>query len=149
MRKPISTLLEEVRPYARKLVLAAAAQGIIIKIISGLRTYAEQDALFNQGRTTKGNIVTKARGGYSNHNFGIAFDIGVFVKEKYITAAANYDSVGPLGSALGLEWGGNWDFKDRPHYQLRPQWAAKLSEAKMIEELRRRKAAKLPIFTPT
>ena len=75
--KTIATLQPEVRPYARALVLRAASAGISIKVISGLRTYAEQNALYAQGRTEPGRVVTNARGGYSNHNFGIAFDIGV------------------------------------------------------------------------
>ena len=72
----IGTLLPEVQPYARALVSKAAANGITIKVISGLRIYGEQNELYAQGRTRPGRIVTKARGGYSNHNFGIAFDIG-------------------------------------------------------------------------
>lgn len=39
-----------------------------------LRTFAEQNALYAQGRTTPGAIVTYARGGQSFHNFGLAFD---------------------------------------------------------------------------
>ena len=31
-----------------------------IRMISGLRTFAEQTKLYNQGRTTAGSIVTKA-----------------------------------------------------------------------------------------
>lgn len=72
--KVISTLLPEVQPMARALVQKSAANGIKIKIISGLRTYEEQDKLYAQGRTAPGDIITKAKGGYSNHNFGIAFD---------------------------------------------------------------------------
>jgi peptidoglycan LD-endopeptidase CwlK len=75
--KVIATLLPEIRPIARALVQKAAFSKLKVKIISGFRTYAEQDALYAQGRTTPGNIVTNARAGYSNHNFGIAFDIGV------------------------------------------------------------------------
>ena len=74
--KVIATLHARVRPYARALYFKAREHGITINIISGTRTYAEQDALYAQGRTRPGNVVTNARGGYSNHNFGIAFDIG-------------------------------------------------------------------------
>ena len=58
--KVIATLLPEVQPMARALVQKAAAVGISIKVISGLRTYAEQDALYAKGRTTPGTIVTNA-----------------------------------------------------------------------------------------
>ena len=116
----IGTLLQEVQPYARALIAKAAANGITIKVISGLRTYDEQNDLYAQGRTTTGKIVTNARGGYSNHNFGIAFDIGVFEGNKYLDDSPKYKAVGVLGADLGLEWGGNWKtIQDEPHFQLR------------------------------
>lgn len=145
--KSIATLLPEVRPMARALVQRAAALGIQIKVISGLRSYAEQDALYAQGRTTPGPKVTNARGGYSNHNFGIAFDIGVFSGTKYLPESPKYKAVGVLGTDLGLEWGGNWtSIVDQPHFQLRPTWAADLSEKDMLAELRNRVAAGTPVY---
>ena len=141
----IATLQTDVHPYARALVQRAAAVGITIKIISGTRTYAEQDELYAQGRTKPGKKVTNARGGYSNHNFGIAFDIGVFEGTSYKGESPKYSAVGMLGEELGLEWGGNWkSFQDQPHYQLRPTWAATLNERDTLTELRRRKDAGLP-----
>lgn len=138
--KTIGTLQPEVQPYARALVLKAAALGITIKVISGLRTYEEQDELYAQGRTKRGRRVTNARGGYSNHNFGIAFDIGVFDGSSYVPESPKYKAVGALGVELGLEWGGNWKtIKDEPHFQLRPTWAAEMSEREMLAELRSRK----------
>jgi len=50
-----------------------------------------------------------------------------------------YKAVGALGTELGLEWGGNWKKVDEPHFQLRPAWAADLSESDMLAELRKRK----------
>jgi peptidoglycan LD-endopeptidase CwlK len=144
----IATLLPEVQPYARALVTKAAANGITIKVISGLRTYAEQDDLYAQGRTKPGNIVTNARGGYSNHNFGIAFDIGVFEGSSYLDESPKYKAVGVLGTDLGLEWGGNWKtIQDEPHFQLRPTWAADESEKDMLAELRSRKDSGEGVYT--
>ncbi|MCY1397449.1 D-alanyl-D-alanine carboxypeptidase [compost metagenome] len=137
----IATLLPEVRPYARALVQKAGAAGIRIRIISGLRTYQEQDKLYAKGRTAPGSVVTNAKAGQSNHNFGIAFDIGVFEGTKYLGDSPKYKAIGALGMDLGLEWGGNWKtIVDQPHYQLRPSWAADMSERNMLAELRRRKA---------
>jgi peptidoglycan LD-endopeptidase CwlK len=145
--KYIATLLPEVRPIARSLVQKAAQNGINIKVISSLRTYAEQDALYAQGRTKPGAKVTNTRGGYSNHNFGIAFDIGVFEGSKYLADSVKYKAVGALGMDLGLEWGGNWkSFADQPHFQLRPKWALAISEKDMLTELRKRVKAGKPIF---
>jgi peptidoglycan L-alanyl-D-glutamate endopeptidase CwlK len=139
--KVISTLLPEVQPMARALVQKAVLGGIKIKIISGLRTYAEQDALYAQGRTAPGKIVTKARGGYSNHNFGIAFDIGVFEGNSYLDDSPKYKAVGVIGMDLGLEWGGSWKtIVDQPHFQLRPAWAVDMTETQMLAELRNRVA---------
>lgn len=145
--KVIATLLPEVQPIARMLVQKASAVGIVIKIISGLRTYEEQDALYAQGRTAPGNIVTNARGGYSNHNFGIAFDVGVFEGSKYMPDSPKYKAVGALGVDLGLEWGGNWKtIVDQPHFQLRPAWAADITEKQMLAELRSRHENGQPIY---
>ncbi|HWK52763.1 MAG TPA: M15 family metallopeptidase [Hyphomicrobiales bacterium] len=137
--KNIATLLPEVRPLARALVHKAAAAGIQIKVLSGLRTYEEQDALYAQGRTASGNKVTNAKGGYSNHNFGIAFDVGVFEGTRYLGDSPKYKAVGALGMELGLEWGGNWkSIVDQPHFQLRPTWATELTERDMLAALRTR-----------
>jgi peptidoglycan LD-endopeptidase CwlK len=146
--KTIATLEPEVQPIARALVQKAAQNGITVKIISGLRTYAEQDALYAQGRTAPGPRITNARGGYSNHNFGIAFDIGVFEGNKYLPESVKYKAVGVLGMDLGLEWGGNWKtIVDQPHYQLRPAWAQDLAERDMLAELRERMSNGSPIYT--
>jgi peptidoglycan L-alanyl-D-glutamate endopeptidase CwlK len=151
--RSIATLLAEVKPFARSLVLKAAEAGVKIKVISGTRTYAEQDALYAKGRNANGvvvrprEVVTNAKGGQSNHNFGIAFDVGVFEGSSYLGDSPKYKAVGVLGEQLGLEWGGNWtSFKDQPHFQLRPGWATGLTEREMLAELRRRKADGRPVF---
>ncbi len=145
----IATLHPLVRPFARALIEKAAGQGIIIKVTSGTRSFAEQDDLYAQGRTKPGRIVTNVRGGYSNHNFGIAFDVTIFNgssdPEKAKTPvfeSSLYKVVGALGTEVGLEWGGNWKtIVDEPHFQLRPGWASDMSESKMLADLRQRKAA--------
>lgn len=133
----IATLLPQVRPLARSLVQAAKAQGITIKVISGTRTFEQQDALYAQGRSRSGPIVTNARGGYSNHNWGIAFDIGIFDGGNYVPESPRYKAVGSLGVALGLEWGGNWTtIQDEPHFQYRPPWASGMTEREMLAQFR-------------
>ncbi len=114
--KVIATLLPPVQKLARALIQKSADNGIHIKIISGMRTFEEQEELYAKGRTVPGNIVTKARGGYSNHNFGIAFHVGVFEGSSYLADSPKYKAVGVLGMELGLDWGGNWKtITDQPH----------------------------------
>ena len=104
----IATLLSEVQPYAGALETKAVQHGSTIEVISEMRTYEEQKDLYAQGRTKPGRIVTKARGGFSNHNFGIGLDLGVFEGTKSLDDSRKYKAVGVLGMDLGLEWGGNW-----------------------------------------
>lgn len=131
----IATLLPEVQPRAVALIEAmntasfqvTSLKGLTIKAISGTRTYADQNALYAQGRTIPGHIVTNAPAGYSLHNFGIALDIGIFNEAgQYIDdVLRNTDSIyrafGPIGRSQGFEWGGDWtSIKDYPHYQWNP-----------------------------
>jgi peptidoglycan L-alanyl-D-glutamate endopeptidase CwlK len=98
-----------------------------------LRTFAEQDALFAQGRTKPGGIVTNARSGMSWHNYGMAIDIvllvdknrdGVFESVSWDTRA-DFDGDGKrdwievvnIFKQFGWEWGGDWKFYDAPHFQ--------------------------------
>lgn len=88
-------------------------------IISGHRTYAQQSALYEQGRSRPGNIVTNARPGFSNHNFSLAYDIGIFAEGKYLGSSGLYSLAGEIGKQLGLVWGGDWkSFVDPPHFEF-------------------------------
>jgi len=100
-----------------------------------LRTFAEQDALYAQGRTklfdSNGNrlgVVTKAKGGQSIHNYGLALDIVLIKDNKTASWEDNVDfdrdgkadwmEVVNILKANGWEWGGDWkSFKDKPHFQ--------------------------------
>jgi len=121
----ISTLLPKAQIAARKAMVALKdlGGGLTVQILSGTRTYAEQTAIYAQGRSKPGKIVTNARAGYSNHNFGIAFDIGIFKGKIYYTGATAaqtkaYIEAAKLVKPCGLLWGGDWRSPDYPHYEL-------------------------------
>lgn len=126
------TLLPVAQRLARLVLSHLVDSSTEARILSGTRTYAEQDALYRQGRFgNKQPRVTNAKGGQSNHNFGIAWDIGIFKGGKYITAVIPYQRAGKLVMEKfsdELEWGGNWQMKDFPHYQVRT--GMKLSEVR-------------------
>ena len=123
--KNILTLALPAQRIARRFMqhaLKLVPEGWTVRIISGTRTYEQQDALYAQGRTTPGPRVTNARGGQSNHNFGLAWDIGIFDNSgRYVTQTYQYEALGPKIMGLDLypiEWGGNWkSLKDYPHYE--------------------------------
>ncbi len=116
----LRTLQPSAQRQARAFMRRVLAAGIPARILSGTRTYAEQNALYRKGRF--GNtapIVTNARGGFSNHNFGIAWDIGIFDIGKYLGNSPLYAQAAAVGKVPGIEWGGDWkSFVDLPHYQL-------------------------------
>ncbi len=142
--KNLATLHEVVQPAFRKLVRAArrelADDGLEYRALSGTRTWEEQDKLYAQGRTKPGDRVTKARGGYSNHNFGIAVDFGVFRGGTYLDrsrpaeAKEAHERVSAIAKRLDLNWGGDWtSLKDYPHFE----YDTGLTVAEMRKRVRR------------
>lgn len=101
------------------LLKLAKQNGLDVGIHMGLRTFEHQKKLFDQGRTTPGKIITKARPGYSYHNYGLAVDI-VFKDNGKWSWDEKHDwaFLGELGKKLGLRWGGDFkSIKDRPHFE--------------------------------
>ena len=101
--------------------------GLHIGIGECLRTAAEQDALYAQGRTKPGNRVTNAKGSSysSQHQWGIAFDFyrndG---KGAYYNSDGFFQKTGSLAKSIGLGWGGDWKSPvDLPHLYL-PTWGS-------------------------
>ncbi|MEK4351330.1 M15 family metallopeptidase [Paenibacillus sp. FSL R5-0475] len=104
--------------------------GVPIIITQGLRTIAEQDALYAQGRTKPGSIVTNAKGGYSYHNYGLAIDFALLLPDGKSVSwdmkrdgdgdkVTDWQEVVQEAKKLGFEWGGDWtSFKDYPHFQM-------------------------------
>lgn len=93
-----------------------------VRISQGLRTFAEQDALYK-----KRPKVTNAKGGQSVHNYGFAVDIVLIIDGKTASwdthkdwdndGIADWDECVKIFAKHGWNWGGNWSsFKDMPHF---------------------------------
>jgi peptidoglycan L-alanyl-D-glutamate endopeptidase CwlK len=92
------------------------------------RTFVEQQALYDQGRTKPGPIVTNARPGASYHNYGLAIDFALIIdgmKAVWDTQSdfdqdkvPDWMEVVNIYKKAGWEWGGEWrTLKDYPHLQ--------------------------------
>jgi len=108
------------------------ADGTAMRIIEGFRSVGKQNGLWEKGQKTGVKAVTKAKGGQSYHQWGLAVDM-VFRRPGWGKAEIEgivYDfaTVKPyqyLGLAdywrrCGLVWGGFWDdLNDMSHVELR------------------------------
>ncbi|MDD3144653.1 MAG: M15 family metallopeptidase [Candidatus Gracilibacteria bacterium] len=91
---------------------------INLRVAQSMRTIDEQNNLYNQGRTSPGNIVTWVKGGGSYHNYGLAFDIVEIDKNGKINYDIDWNKVSKIGKDIGFEWGGDWKTStDKPHFQ--------------------------------
>ena len=123
----LSSLHRKVREKFEAFLLQATMvvpAGVTIEVISGLRSYAVQQRLYDQGRKTPGRIVTNAKPGSSWHNYGLAMDLGLFRGGVYLDekrpaeADKIYAKLGALAKEHGIEWAGEWiSFQETPHFQ--------------------------------
>lgn len=117
--------LAKLEPFVAAVEALLSPKGVTVEVISGLRSWSAQAALYAQGRTKTGPIVTKARPGSSWHNYGLAIDLGLFKNGLYLDekkpaeADKFYAEIGKLAASMGIEWAGNWkSFQETPHFQV-------------------------------
>ena len=118
--RSLDELLLPVRTKVDIFIAMCKSEGIDLLVTSTYRDIESQDALYAQGRTTEGKIVTNARGGQSFHNFRCAIDIVPLVNGKPDWDGSHpvWAKIGSLGKAAGLDWAGEWkSFKELAHFQ--------------------------------
>lgn len=116
----IDDLLPPVQQRVKAMIDTCKAEGIDLLITSTYRDNASQEALYAQGRTAPGRVVTNARAGQSFHNYRCAVDVVPIRNGKAIWDAKDpvWQRIGAIGKAAGLEWAGDWKrFKEFPHFQ--------------------------------
>jgi peptidoglycan L-alanyl-D-glutamate endopeptidase CwlK len=118
--RSLDDLILPARTRVQAFLETAKKQGIDLLVTSTYRDNASQNALYAQGRTTPGKIVTNAKAGQSWHNYKCAVDVVPIVagKPRWDVKDEVWQQVGKLGKAAGLEWAGDWKrFKEYPHFQ--------------------------------
>ena len=117
----IMKLHPSIRKDAINLLNSLEEEGLNVVMTDGLRTTAEQNAIPSAN--------TRVKGGYSFHNYGLAFDIYF---ENATNRGARFDlsmteRVAQIAADHGFSWGGDWrTFKDLPHFER--SWGYKASE---------------------
>lgn len=124
----IDDLLPGVAAMCRRFIEKCKESGIEILITSTYRDMESQTALYEQGRSKPGRIVTNAKCGQSFHNYRCAFDFVPLVNGK-----AQWDDIqlitkcGEIGESVGLTWAGRWmTFKELLHFQYSEKTLAQL-----------------------
>jgi peptidoglycan L-alanyl-D-glutamate endopeptidase CwlK len=117
--RKIEDLHPRVAALCQAFITACAQRGIDIIITSTYRDNESQAALYAQGRTKPGKIVTKAGAGQSFHNYQLAFDFCPIVNGKAVWSdTARFNQCGKIAESLGLEWAGRWrSFPELAHCQ--------------------------------
>ena len=118
--RKLEDLLPQVRSRVEAFIKAADDEGIDLLVTSTYRDNASQEALYAQGRTTPGKVVTNARAGQSFHNYRCAVDVVPIRNGKPVWDSKDpvWQAVSRLGKAAGLEWAGDWKrFREFPHFQ--------------------------------
>lgn len=116
-------LAERVRQMAELL----QAENITIRVVQSLRSWDNQQALYDEGRDANGTIidrskvVTNAKPGHSYHNFGLAVDVAPFdagIPDWNANHPA-WKRIVAVGQSVGLISGSTWRaFPDWPHFQM-------------------------------
>lgn len=128
VKTPIEGMHPEMAKFGQKLTKELAARGYPFFVFEYYRDPIRQDRLFNQG-------VSKARGGQSPHNYGLACDL-VHATRYWDLTRREWAVVGAIGKEvarrmkLKIEWGGDWNFYDPAHWQMAgwKKYRAALSE---------------------
>ena len=116
----IADLLPPVQERCRNFLYACRKEGIELLVTCTYRDIESQKALYAQGRTKPGKIVTRANGGQSFHQYRVAFDTVPLVNGKPVWEDEHlWHRVGALSQSFGLEWAGTWKrFSEEPHFQF-------------------------------
>jgi len=127
----------------------AYGHGMRCRIAQAYRDAADQDRKFAQG-------FSKVRGGYSWHQYHLAFDLALFDGDdfdvyidgrhpRYAQALDVYEEIGrfvtdhPQLRHAGVFWGGRFPevfggtFTDLPHYEWHPPYSVRGGAAQVIE----------------
>jgi len=127
------SLVTEVKDLYLNKIVPALTGSVWCRFAYTLRSFEQQTALYEQGRTKlfdkqgkRLGIVTNAKAGQSFHNYGLALDIVLIdsvsaywdvVKDFDDDAVSDWMEIVKIFKDNGWEWGGDFKTPDAPHFQ--------------------------------
>lgn len=117
----LSSVCPQLAERVRRMADMLAQEGIVIRVTQGLRTWDEQNRLYQRGRTVPGPKVTNAAAGSSYHNYGLAVDCVPMEHDQpdWNTEHPAWKRMIAIGESVGLVSGSEWrTFPDMPHFQF-------------------------------
>jgi peptidoglycan L-alanyl-D-glutamate endopeptidase CwlK len=118
--RSLDDLIPPAKERVERFLSLCKDNNIDLLVTSTYRDNESQQALYEQGRTTAGKVVTNAKAGDSWHNWRCAVDVVPMVngKPNWDGLHPVWDQIGTLGEQAGLEWAGRWrTFKELAHFQ--------------------------------
>ena len=118
--RDLNELLPQVKTKVEHFIQLCKDNNIDLLVTSTYRDFESQAALYSQGRTSPGKIVTNAGPGDSYHNWRCAIDVVPLLNGKADWDGSHpvWAEIGRLGKEAGLEWAGEWvHFKELAHFQ--------------------------------
>lgn len=118
--KHINRLHPNVRENFLGFEAACRASGLELKIYSSLRTYAQQETLYNRYLSDKNRFPPAAAPGNSFHNYGFALDVYVFSSEtnRFVRSYDLYKRVSVIAKKFGIFWLGSKIRKEMHHFDM-------------------------------
>lgn len=117
--RDIDKLRPDVAANCRVFLASCEAAGLPVLVTQTVRDAEYQAALYAQGRTAPGSIVTNQKTpSFHSDKAGLAFDICKNVKGHEYDDLAFFNRCGEIGKKIGFSWGGDWtSIPDKPHFQ--------------------------------
>lgn len=107
----------DIKEFWRAMEIQMTKRNIPIWAFEFMRTKKRQNELYKNGRS-------KAKAGKSPHQYGMAVDI-VHATRAWNLTKKEWDVIGQIGHEiarmrkLNIEWGGDWQFYDPAHWQIK------------------------------
>lgn len=117
--RDIGRLRADVAANCRTFLALCKAEGLEVLVTETVRDLEYQAALYAQGRTAPGSVVTNQKTpSFHWEKVGLAFDIAKNVKGHEYDDPEFFRKCGAIGKKMGFTWGGDWkSLPDSPHFQ--------------------------------